>query len=53
MKKDSDMKLPAPHIFAIGCLVVFGCSNNVLRISTWNSQTNGATCVDGILIVPV
>jgi len=28
-------------------------TSNVLHVSTWNSQTNGAMNVDGIRIVPV
>ena len=28
-------------------------TSNVLHVSTWNSPSNGAMCVDGIRIVPV
>jgi subtilase family serine protease len=34
-------------------LGVFTMTSNVLHVSTWNSQTNGSMCVDGIRIVPV
>ncbi len=34
-------------------LGVFTMTSDVLHISTWNSQTNGAINVDGIRIVPV
>jgi hypothetical protein len=34
-------------------LGTFTMTGDVLRVSTWNSQTNGATGVDGVRIVPV
>ncbi len=34
-------------------LGVFTMTSDVLHVSTWNSQANGAICVDGIRIVPV
>ncbi len=34
-------------------LGTFTMTSDVLHVSTWNSQTNGAMCVNGIRIVPV
>jgi hypothetical protein len=34
-------------------LGTFTMTSNVLHISTWNSQANGAICAGGIRIVPV
>ena len=34
-------------------LGVFTMTGNVLHVSTWNSPTDGAICVDGVRIVPV
>ena len=34
-------------------LGVFTITGDALHVSTWNSPTNGAICVDGIRIVPV
>jgi hypothetical protein len=34
-------------------LGTFSMTSNVLHVSTWNSQTNGAMCLSGIRIVPV
>ncbi|MGA2256919.1 MAG: hypothetical protein ABSG53_19885 [Thermoguttaceae bacterium] len=33
-------------------LGVFTMTSNVLHVSTWNSPTDGAMCVDGVRIVP-
>ena len=34
-------------------LGIFTMTSNVLHVSTWNSPTDGAICVDGVRIVPV
>ena len=34
-------------------LGIFTMTSNVLHVSTWNSPTDGAMCVDGVRIVPV
>ena len=34
-------------------LGVFTVTSNLLHVSTWNSPTDGAICVDGVRIVPV
>jgi hypothetical protein len=34
-------------------LGTFTITSDVLHVSTWNSQTNGAMCVDAVRIVPV
>jgi sugar lactone lactonase YvrE len=34
-------------------LGTFTMTSNVLHVSTWNSPTDGAICVDGIRIIPV
>ena len=34
-------------------LGIFTMTSNVLHVSTWNSPTDGAICVNGIRIIPV